>query len=828
MDATKKNLCMLVTPSVLARRLLLLLAIAVGLAAMPARAQCDSYVDDDAPNDPGPGNPNVSDPLEDGSSEHPFDSIQEAVDAAADTDVICVRAGTYRRVQLPCSNPSNCCSGGTCRGVHLKAEDPLEPPIIDNSTWSTQLLNGIEIDSGSFEWGGNQAVIEGFVIENNKASGISCLDAAPTIRDCVIRNNSAVQGGGVFLRRCDAALQGNRIEQNSATGAGATPGNGGGLYVEDSDIALVDNVFCRNYAAHFGGGISTERRSHVTMDMAGGQFEENTSDLGGGISAQAVGNVYLNRVLFRRNIAEYGGAIYSDTVPASAGAESGAVLIITTSNSLFTANAVHGPQTDDGRGGAIHVGSEAWMNMLNCTFSLNRAEYGGAINAGPGDAWIRNSIFWADTAEIGGNEFAMTQGGGLDIDYSVVDGGEGTIHQTGTIEFLLYGQNNIESDPLFCRPERVEFHLSVDSPAIDWGNNSDVIGSYDLGGDTRIVDGDFDGIPEVDMGAYEYQREPDPCAIHTGLARACPCPAASIESESPADGTRDARQPHPPDNSDLEYRQGIGRRFGSPYPVEPIGITFSESVEGADDPLCWTLCETGIEPIDAGSDPLTENFIYSVTETSPGEFDILLDRPISAKHWTTITYEGDDSYVTYSSLPADSNADNTSAPGDILSFFDCCLNHVCTPPHGDYSCDTDHSGVVGPPDYLRLIDLLNGAGKFIAWNNVDIASNTCPGGGESAMAGGALPEGASYSDAGNVAYMAGLVDLLTRLDVNDLVDESGLAELVSTLSDFTVQVLTYEEQQALADALEDPDLTFASEIVAKMIPDVAIALRESD
>ena len=40
------------------------------------------HVDDEAPNDPGPNTPTVSDPDEDGSPEHPFDMIQEAIDAS--------------------------------------------------------------------------------------------------------------------------------------------------------------------------------------------------------------------------------------------------------------------------------------------------------------------------------------------------------------------------------------------------------------------------------------------------------------------------------------------------------------------------------------------------------------------------------------------------------------------------------------------------------------------------------------------------------------------------------------------------------------------------
>lgn len=63
--------------------LLVAVILLLGFAA-PAPAQSTWYVDDDAPNDPGPGDPNVSDPDEDGSPEHPFDAIQEGIDAAVD------------------------------------------------------------------------------------------------------------------------------------------------------------------------------------------------------------------------------------------------------------------------------------------------------------------------------------------------------------------------------------------------------------------------------------------------------------------------------------------------------------------------------------------------------------------------------------------------------------------------------------------------------------------------------------------------------------------------------------------------------------------------
>jgi cytoskeletal protein CcmA (bactofilin family) len=197
------------------------------------------------------------------------------------------------------------------------------------------------------------------------------------------------------------------------------------------------------------------------------------------------------------------------------------------------------------------------------------------------------------------------------------------------------------------------------------------------------------------------------------------CGDGTISSADPADGTHDSRQPHPPGDCSLSARQGIGSED------EPIEITLSEG--GANNLDCWELCETGIEAVDTGQgcSTLSANAIDTLTETTPGVYEIVLERPISAGEWTTITYLGDDSYVTYASLPADANADETSAPADITALIDY-LNEVDTPPYGDYSCDMDHSDACGPSDITRLSDLLNGTSKFISWNNVPLPSNTCP------------------------------------------------------------------------------------------------------
>ena len=67
-------------------------ALALGVAAANADTIC---VHDDAPTDSGPGDCDVSDPDEDGSLQHPFDAIQEGINAAHHFDTVLVADGTY-------------------------------------------------------------------------------------------------------------------------------------------------------------------------------------------------------------------------------------------------------------------------------------------------------------------------------------------------------------------------------------------------------------------------------------------------------------------------------------------------------------------------------------------------------------------------------------------------------------------------------------------------------------------------------------------------------------------------------------------------------------
>ncbi|UCE62286.1 MAG: M4 family metallopeptidase [Phycisphaerales bacterium] len=172
------------------------------------------------------------------------------------------------------------------------------------------------------------------------------------------------------------------------------------------------------------------------------------------------------------------------------------------------------------------------------------------------------------------------------------------------------------------------------------------------------------------------------------------CPDGPISWLAPLDGVIDARQPRDATTAEL---QGID-------------LIVTQAPMGAD-PSCWALCETDSEE--------APNTIEGVTEYALGVYSIQLARGLTPGAVTKITYQGNTASATgsFTSLPADSNADGLSNTSDILSLIDCCLNEVCTPPYDKYSCDIDRSDVVNTADILRLIDLLNGAGAFLrGWN----------------------------------------------------------------------------------------------------------------
>ena len=201
------------------------------------------YVDDDAPNDPGPGDPMVSDPAESGSAVHPFDAIQEALDAADEGDSVLVQDGVY-------TGPGNKELDFDGRDIILRSLHGPKACTID-----------CEHDGVGFRFHSGEtlaALVQGFTITRayDSAGGIFCGQSSPTIRDCVFYDNvSWDHGGGIRLSSSNSWIINCVFRENSTVYA---HGRGGGVstYVGSPvlfNCAFVNNAAAGEYAA--GGGI---------------------------------------------------------------------------------------------------------------------------------------------------------------------------------------------------------------------------------------------------------------------------------------------------------------------------------------------------------------------------------------------------------------------------------------------------------------------------------------------------------------------------------------------------------------------------------------------
>ncbi len=189
------------------------------------------YVDDNASGDPAPGDFAAGDPLENGTAEHPFDSIQEAVEVAADGASILVRPGTYHE---------NIDFLG--KRIQLLGIDPNDPngtsyPVIDGGGAGPVV---------TFAGGEDpNCVLMGFVITGGRggpAGAISCAGSSPTIMNCLIVGNRASDSNGAAVYCADS----NAVFVNCTIADNAGGEDGAGLLVENGNVMVINSILRGN------------------------------------------------------------------------------------------------------------------------------------------------------------------------------------------------------------------------------------------------------------------------------------------------------------------------------------------------------------------------------------------------------------------------------------------------------------------------------------------------------------------------------------------------------------------------------------------------------
>jgi parallel beta-helix repeat protein len=435
------------------------------------------YVDDDAPGDPGPGDPTVSDPLEDGSVQHPFDSIQEAIVVAINGNEIEVSPGTY--------NEAINFNG---KAIHLYSTAGPNDTTIDG----TGNNHVVQCRNGE----GANTIFEGFTITggyanggwpDNNGGGMFNAGSSPTVTNCIFTGNRGhIDGGGMYNR------VGSNPTVTNCIFKGNTAINGSGmLNIASSSPTLADCTFISNTANLDGGGMYNYDNSSPTITNC--KFSgNNAATNGGGMWNGSGSNPSVTNCRFSGNEAgSYGGGMYND------------VSLPKLTNCIFNHN-----EAVQASGGGIANYNSSDSTVTNCTFSGNKTigGGGGGIRNWDSSPTVTNCILWDNEPD----EISSAGASAPAVNYSDIQGGWG-------------GAGNINAEPCFVDPNNPDpnlqnLRLKPDSPCIDAGDTTVVTGPLDSDGNPRVIDDPHTpntglsisgSLNMVDMGVYEFQ----PCRI---------------------------------------------------------------------------------------------------------------------------------------------------------------------------------------------------------------------------------------------------------------------------------------------------------------------------
>ncbi len=336
--------------------------------------------------------------------------------------------GDFTRIQ-DCIDAAS--DGDTCEvlpGTYVENLDFLGRNITVRSTGGpeTTIIDGNQAGSVvTFQSGETQdARLEGFTITNGyteKGGGIFCeASSSPTITGCTISGNSAWYGGGIWCESASPIITNCTISGNYAW-------YGGGIWAKDSSPTITYCTINENGVVQMFG-----------MFLA-------HSARGGGILCQGGSSTITNCI-------------------------------------------VSGNISDEALGTGICC-TDGSAVITNCTISGNTGsgdyDLGGGITCFESSVTIINCVFWNNFDSWGVNEIAVgpylhypsPSPSILTIRYSDVQGGEAGVYISSQNSTLIWGDGNIDQDPLFVSGPLGDYYLSqtaagqgVQSPCVDAGD----------------------------------------------------------------------------------------------------------------------------------------------------------------------------------------------------------------------------------------------------------------------------------------------------------------------------------------------------------------------
>jgi len=270
-------------------------------------------VDDNAPADPVPNDPNNTNYFdENGSLAFPFDSIQEAVDVAQPGFVVLVLDGIYKSTGNGNINPLGKALTIRSRNGYAFTEilqDSGNGFILSSGEGAGTIIQGFTIrtsvddlgsagilvdgsspvirecrfydcgESGVYVRGGGQPLIEDCLFEENEGA-IKIESSHPRIERCIMRFNEDEFGGGLWITGTTAVTS-QPVIVNCLIVTNRATDTGGGVYAGANTRAIfVNTTIADNTADVRGGGIYNAGDTKFWNGILWG----NTAPLGAGFS----------------------------------------------------------------------------------------------------------------------------------------------------------------------------------------------------------------------------------------------------------------------------------------------------------------------------------------------------------------------------------------------------------------------------------------------------------------------------------------------------------------------------------------------------------------
>lgn len=469
-----------------------------------------------------------------------YTTIQSAINDANDGDTILVGQGRYKEninflgkaITITSFTPDD---PNVVKATIIDGNCPDDPNFASVVTFCNEedansILIGFTITGGTGSWLPVSWQYKG-VNWNRCGGGVLCYNMAqPTIMFNIFRNNSAGQGGAIYVYgdpvnpetptnppvHIKPMIDRNIFFNNDAvTNHGFNPpdtnypcndhGDGGAIVCfQGVDPTIVDNTIEQNYASFYGGAIHLRQWSDgIIMDN---HIAENNSQLGGGI------HITYNS----------SPVVYENTIEANIarGLGGGGVYIYAYSNPIISSNTIISNDAKDAKGGGIGAYYDSNPNICNNIIAKNNAHLGGGIYS-INHITISHNTIANNTADIGSGIYLET---GIECyltcnniaknknaaqfhvntntighaSFNNVWNENGQLY-SGTIANRTGIQGNISKDPKFISPDANDFRLSVYSQCINAGDPNSIPPEEikDINGKNRLMG------QRIDIGADE-------------------------------------------------------------------------------------------------------------------------------------------------------------------------------------------------------------------------------------------------------------------------------------------------------------------------------------